>query len=155
MPIPEELQQAIDGLRAQIEERGNRDAEASARLDTIEQAASEREANVVALRTELDALAETVEERANEIRDLQQQSRVAAQVVTAGQGRGEPAHLPIPVDQAEPDPALLQGNPIGPGYIILLKPIGYYRAGRLFGQFKSQRRIGGDHQPPLGRKQPD
>jgi len=79
----EEIRKAIEELRAQIEARGNKDADASARVDQIEAGATARETIITELRAEIETVSKAVEERDNAIKEMQQKARVASTIVTA------------------------------------------------------------------------
>ena len=79
-----ELKKALDDLRGALSENEKRNTDVVARLDTIDEKATERETKITeseemvkALRTELDELKKGTDERDQKITDMQQKMRVA------------------------------------------------------------------------------
>jgi len=80
-----EIRTALDELRAEL----GRNAEASARLDTIEQAAEERQNTIIELRTAVDEVRAAHEEREQQLEDMRQQMRTERLVLDPRAARRE------------------------------------------------------------------
>lgn len=85
----EEIKKAIDDLREEL----GKNPDAQERLDAIEKAAGERDADAKKLREDIEKVREHVEEREREIKDLQQRARIVREAADPIRERHEATRM--------------------------------------------------------------